>query len=86
MIQYLKRYHITLKKKGHNIMKTFEGNLVANENIKIGIVVARFNDVPEINLERRFVFIFVWETVYNGNWKKQHKDTPRKCRTNRRRR
>ena len=25
-------------------MKTFEGNLVANENIKIGIVVARFNE------------------------------------------
>ena len=25
-------------------MKTFEGNLVANENIKVGIVVARFNE------------------------------------------
>ena len=25
-------------------MKTFEGNLVANKNIKVGIVVARFNE------------------------------------------
>ena len=25
-------------------MKTFEGNLVANKNIKVGIVAARFNE------------------------------------------
>ena len=30
-------------KKGGNIMKTFEGKLVS-ENIKVGIVVARFNE------------------------------------------
>ena len=31
-------------------MKTFEGNLVANQNIKVGIVVARFNEFITSNL------------------------------------
>lgn len=32
------------KEREKENMKTFEGNLVANENIKVGIVVARFNE------------------------------------------
>ena len=31
-------------------MKTFEGNLVANKNIKVGIVAARFNEFITSNL------------------------------------